>query len=254
MYQIKADTHVHSLSSVHAYSTIEECARHASAKGLTCIAITDHCTEDFSQREKSIEAIHNTTCLPRVMHGVTVLRGVEIDIVDYDGHLAFHDQVSPFDRSQSACDFLLQSREVVIASVHMSFGEDKGTEEQNTAMYTRVLRHPKVHILGHIGRSRRPVDLDRLCPVARETGKMIEINSHSLKLGSEIVDTCRLVAKKCAEHGVYITVSSDAHSEYGIGDFGHALAMLQDIRFPRELIANETEDKLLSLLAAIDRD
>ncbi len=41
-YRIKVDLHVHTVSSGHAYSTVEECARWAAEKGLEAIAVTDH--------------------------------------------------------------------------------------------------------------------------------------------------------------------------------------------------------------------
>lgn len=254
MYTFEVDAHVHSVASVHAYSTIEECARNAAGKGIRCIAITDHCTADFAQRERSIEAIHNTVCLPGTMHGVRVLRGVEIDIVDEAGNLAFYDQPGPFGSALSGLDFLLRSRELVIASVHQSFGADKGTIARNTRMYQKVLEHPHVHILGHIGRTQRPIDLDAICRTAYETGKMIEINNHSLKLGEAIVETCTLVARKCMEHGVYIAVNSDAHSGFGIGEFTQAQALLEKVGFPNELIANATQEKFLSILEAIKQN
>lgn len=36
------DAHCHTISSGHAYSTVTECAKAASEKGLKLIAITDH--------------------------------------------------------------------------------------------------------------------------------------------------------------------------------------------------------------------
>ena len=40
--KIKADLHTHTLSSGHAYSTIDEMAKGAQKRGLNLIAITDH--------------------------------------------------------------------------------------------------------------------------------------------------------------------------------------------------------------------
>ena len=89
MYQIEVDPHTHSVVSLHAYSTVEECARHAAERGLRGIAVTDHCSHTLSQRANSIEAISNQKVLPDEMYGVRVWKGVEIDIVDFDGTLAF---------------------------------------------------------------------------------------------------------------------------------------------------------------------
>ena len=64
MYQIEVDPHTHSLVSLHAYSTVEECARHAAERGLRGIAVTDHCSLIMAQRENSVEAILNQQVLP----------------------------------------------------------------------------------------------------------------------------------------------------------------------------------------------
>ena len=40
--KIVADMHTHTISSGHAYSTVNELAAEASRKGLLAIAITDH--------------------------------------------------------------------------------------------------------------------------------------------------------------------------------------------------------------------
>ena len=38
MYRIETDVHTHTLISLHAYSTAEECARHAAQAGLRGVA------------------------------------------------------------------------------------------------------------------------------------------------------------------------------------------------------------------------
>lgn len=91
MYQIEVDPHTHSVISLHAYSTVEECARHAAERGLRGIAVTDHCSRVMAQQDNSVEAILNQKVLPDRIGGVRVWKGVEIDIVDYEGHLAFED-------------------------------------------------------------------------------------------------------------------------------------------------------------------
>ena len=130
MYQIEVDPHTHSVVSLHAYSTVEECARHAAERGLRGIAVTDHCSHTLSQRANSIEAISNQKVLPDEMYGVRVWKGVEIDIVDFDGTLAFERTPDQFRPELTGAQVLLPSRSVVIASVHTPFDRDTGTVEQ----------------------------------------------------------------------------------------------------------------------------
>ncbi|MCX7658918.1 MAG: PHP domain-containing protein, partial [Oscillospiraceae bacterium] len=40
--RIVVDSHTHTISSGHAYSTIQEIAREAAGRGIEMVAITDH--------------------------------------------------------------------------------------------------------------------------------------------------------------------------------------------------------------------
>lgn len=241
MYHMEIDTHVHSVASVHAYSTIEECALHARSGGLRGFAITDHCSPVMAQREGSVEAIGNQKMLPPIVHGVRVIKGVEIDIVDTKGKLAFADTPSPFDVAVSGAEWLLSSREFVIASIHVPMDRNEGTMEENTEMYCRVLANPYVDVLGHIGRAKRPFDISRVLQAAKQYCKAIEINDASLRFyGSSSLPRCREIALLCKTMGVLVAIGSDAHESFRVGDFEHARRLLQEIEFPEPLIVNRT--------------
>ena len=250
MYQIKVDTHVHSIFTNHAYSTIEENARHAKDCGLEGIAITDHVGPLFTDDLKATTLnIMNRNVLPEKMHGVRILKGIEIDIVDFEGNLAFFNTPHIFRADLSAGKVLLEKCELVIASVHQTGDFHGGTIEEHTKMYTNVIRNPYVDIIGHSGRSGMAYDIEEVIRVAKEEGKIIEINNHSMHVRN-CSDTCREIAKECAKQGVYITVSSDAHCAYSLGNYDKAFALLESIDFPQELIANATEERLYSILKA----
>lgn len=250
MYRIEVDPHTHSVVSLHAYSTVEECARHAAERGLRGIAVTDHCSHQMAQRENSIEAISNQKILPDEMYGVRVWKGVEIDIVDFEGHLAFENTPDPFHPELSGAGGLLPTRSVVIASVHTPFDRTPGTAEQNTEMYCRVLENPYVNILGHTGRSGHPYELRPVLETAKRLHKMIEINNASLgAYGSRSSEPCLAIAKACRDLGVLVTVSSDAHSSFQVGGFESAVRLLESIDFPEELIANRTVESFERALA-----
>lgn len=250
MYHIEVDTHVHSVASVHAYSTIEECALHARNRGLRGFAITDHCSPAMAQRESSVEAIGNQKGLPAVIHGVRVVKGVEIDIVDAVGRLAFEETPSPFDASVSGAEWLLSSREFVIASVHVPMDRREGTPEENTEMYCRVLQNPYVDVLGHIGRAKRPFLIRPVLETARRLGKAIEINDASLQFYSSCsMPGCREIARMCRELEVPVTVGSDAHESFRVGDFQCARQLLREVDFPESLIVNYTLESFEAFLA-----
>ena len=256
MFKVKVDPHTHTLFSGHAFSTIEENALHAAELGLEAIGMTDHFSPMFSKDVPGFGPSLNMKALPKVIHGVRILAGTEIDIVDHEGHLAFYDQEIPFGPAtgRTVCDMMLDSREIVVASVHYFEGCREGTVAQNTQMYINVLQNPKVDIIGHIGRAGLPFEMDEVLAVAKAEDKFIEINDHSFDSGEPIVSICRDIAIRCAEMGVSIVVSSDAHSSFLVGHFDQAMGVLEEIHFPEELVANLTFEKLWSRIYPRHKD
>lgn len=245
MISIKTDTHVHSIYTNHAYSTIEENARYASSIGMEGIAITDHfgpmCVNDILE---AMFQICNRTILPSHISGVRVLRGIEIDIVDHEGNLAYYNVESPIGDGRSIPERVLKTCELAIASVHRWKDFQATTKLEHTKMYINALRNPYIDIIGHSGRSGMEYEIDEVLKVAKEEGKLIEINNHSFDKGD--CSICKKIAERCAELDVNITVSSDAHFSSYIGNYDRAIAMLEEIHFPEHLIANASLEKLLS--------
>ena len=85
---------------------------------------------------------------------------------------------------------------------------------------------------------------------AKERHKLIEINEHSLEAGDRYHGVCRTIAERCAELGVGVAVSSDAHVASRIGQFPTVERMLEEIHFPEELIMNRGREPFLRELAA----
>lgn len=256
MYKVKVDPHTHTFASGHAFSTIGENVAIAEKMGIEAIGMADHFGPifmhgDFPEFGTSL----NMPALPREINGVTVLASTEIDIMDFEGHVGFWDKPMPFyhkgnseDKSFNAP--MLESRDYAIASVHNFPGCHDGTMAQNTEMYCRVLENPKIHIIGHPGRAGLRFDIDEVCKTAALHGKMLEINEHSFDSDSSVTDECRRIAIRCAELGTKVVVSSDAHSAWFVGGFARALAMLEEIGFPQELIANTDLEKFMNTIKA----
>lgn len=255
MYTVKVDPHTHTLFSTHAFSTIGENAALASQKGLEGIGMSDHFGEKFLPADSNGKLIFpgalNMGALPKQIEGVRVLAGGEIDIIDKEGrlfgwnNLLFEGHL----KGKTLLDALLESRDVAIASYHGFIEEGEPlTKGEGTRMYAAVLQTPGVHILGHIGRPQIPFDVEVIAKEAKKTGKMIEINNHSYRFEKEIQERCKNIALACKQEGTYIAVSSDAHSAYQVGDFSLVFAMLKEIDFPQELIANESLEKFMHII------
>jgi len=220
------DTHVHSIASGHAYSTITENIRAAADAGLQLVAITDHApgmpdTALFSH-------FGNLNALPREMFGVTILRGVELNIMDYDGRT-------------DMSDGQIRGLDVRIASLHTPCIKP-GTAAQNTSAIIGAMRNPLIQVMGHIGDPLYPFDLDRVLDTAAETGTIIEINnlsldtSHPARRGGEA--TVRAIAEGCLKRGLPVIMGSDAHVHTNVGMHTFAQALLEELGFPDELVLN----------------
>lgn len=245
--RITVDPHTHSIFSVHAFSTIEENALHAKEAGMEAIGMTDHYGPGFCQLDQ-FSAAMNMDSLPALIHGVRILAGTEIDIIDSKGTLAGMDSCFVMSPERNAGESLLKSREVTIASVHYFDGMHSLTEKESTGLYLNVLENPYVNILGHIGRSGLPFSIDEVVKKAADAGKIIELNEHSMGFSKHIEERCTEIAKACARYGASVCVSSDAHSGFFIGKFQKILSMLEEIKFPQELVANTSLSKFMKVI------
>ena len=253
------DVHTHTVASRHAYSTVGECVAVAKARGLQLLGSTDHysCMTSPTVDVRDYQHYINFEVWPDVWDGVRILHGVEADIVDLKGRLFGWDiplsagiTGRAYRKETTLQEMVLPHAQYVIASVHdTTFCEDASLAE-TTAMYVGALEQQGVAILGHIGRSGVPFDLDEVLVCAREMGKLIEINEHSFEshYGAERHARCRDIAVRCAELGVSISCGTDAHIATDVGDFTHTRAMLDEIGFPPELVACADAERFLSFV------
>lgn len=230
-YNYVLDTHTHTLASGHAYSTIREMAAAAAEKGLKVLGITEHAPKmPGSCREIYFR---NLSVVDREYYGVRLLLGCELNILDFEGHVDLPAEV-------------LKKMDLVIASMHTPCME-KGSRSDYTRAYLRVMENPYVHIIGHPDDSRFPVDYLALVRAAKKTGKVLELNNHSLdprgtRVGAEANDLEML--KLCREYKVPVTVGSDAHVDSMVGNHGHAYRLLEQMDFPEDLVLNHSVEIL----------
>lgn len=255
MLKVGVDCHVHTVFSNHAYCTIRDNVLEAAERGLEGIGIADHFgsffthlppQEQVGELYTSLGHFLNRESLPRRWHGVRLYRSVEIDIADAKGALFGDDFLLPIATAAGdhrLSSVVLEGADYAIASVHHFLDEQPLTEAQGTELYCMALRHPKVFILGHIGRSGIPFHIDTVLNTAKEYGKMIEINDGTFRGNDRHRDICTQIAVRCAELEVMVAVNSDAHCSATVGSFDLALQLLDEIGFPQKLIANESVEK-----------
>jgi DNA polymerase (family X) len=198
---LKGDLHAHSKAS-DGRNTIEEMALAARERGLSYIAITEHSKRlsmahglDTVRLAKQGEEIDR---LNGQLAGITVLKGIEVDILE-DGSLDLPDSA-------------LAKLDIVIAAIHSRFELPRARQ---TARILKALDNPHVHILAHpTGRlleQREPYDVDmqKIIRQAKACGVALEVNAHPNRL--DLSDAYCRMAK---EEGALVSIDSDAHSTF----------------------------------------
>lgn len=229
------DTHTHSIASGHAYSTIQEMIAGAKKKNLQLLGISEHAPA----MPGSCHEIYfsNLTIFPDTFDGLKLLFGAETNILNYQGEV---------DLSQKT----LYRLNYGIASLHTPC-ITAGSKKENTSAYLHVMENPFINIIGHPDDSRYIVDYKELVKQAKETNTLLEVNNTSLSpisFRQNARENYKEMLALCAENQVPIIVDSDAHTSYDVGNFTYAIPLLEEIRFPEELIANTSVGKFLQLI------
>jgi DNA polymerase (family 10) len=202
---LKGDLHTHT-QATDGHNSLREMAEAARRLGFEYLAITDHSRRlTFARGLDPIRLARQIDEIDRLneeLEGITLLKGIEVDILE-DGNLDLPDTV-------------LERLDLVVGAVHSHFDlpRSKQTERILRAMDHRhftLLAHPSGRLLG-----RRPpyeVDMLRVIRKARERGCYLELNAQPERL--DLWDTDCQIAR---EEGVLVSINSDAHS---ILDFDH---------------------------------
>jgi DNA polymerase (family 10) len=226
---LKGDLHAHSKAS-DGHNTIQEMALAAKAHGLGYLAITEHSRRltvahglDPARLSRQIDEID---VLNRDLSGITLLKGIEVDILE-DGSLDLPDAI-------------LARLDVVIAAVHSKFNLSRAKQ---TGRILKAMDNPFVSILAHpTGRlidEREPYDADmpRVIRKAAAARCHLELNAHPERL--DLLDTYCQMAKA---EGVLVCVNSDSHSvhqfdnlRFGIGQARRGWLEKQEVLNTRPL-------------------
>lgn len=229
-----SDLHTHSIVSGHAYSTLLENINYCAEKGIKILGTSEHAPT--MPGAPHYWYFGNMKVVPRVINGVTILRGCEANILDIDGSLDMTDESS-------------RNLDYMIASFHEPVFKPKSKEENTAAILNVMDKYDKVEILGHLGNPNYELDYEAIVKKAKEKNIMIEINNSSLlgssRVGSDV--NCKKVALLCREIGTKVILTSDSHINTCIGVFNKGIELLEEIQMPKELVMNDPE-KLIAHL------
>ncbi|MDR0930567.1 MAG: PHP domain-containing protein [Clostridiales bacterium] len=229
--KILTDLHTHTNTSDHGFSTLLENATQANKKGLQAIALTNHgpAIEDGTHRWH----YGNMIQLPRVIENVTVIRGMEANILNSTGKLDY-DEMDSTDQA---------GIELLIASCHGGVYQPSSTDEF-LELYTNLCKRDDIHILGHLCRYQCTSHLDKIIPLANSKGILIELNALSYKDKRYHENNIRLI-DACLKYNAQVCINTDTHFCYDIGDLNGMDKYLEEINFPQELVMNRDLPTLL---------
>ncbi len=197
---LKGDLHIHSNWS-DGNMSIDEIAVFAEKLDYEYVVVSDHTVglgiangldeKDLQKREKEIDKVQKKH--PKIK----ILSSVEVNI-KANGDLDIK-------------DWMLEKLDIVTASIHTSFFQDKSTM---TKRLIGAINHPNVDIIGHpsgriIGQ-REPYDVDWLevFRAAVKNKTALEINAFPNRL-----DLRDVLCKKAKTYGVKFAISTDSHQK-----------------------------------------
>lgn len=232
--RIVADLHTHTVASGHAYGTIWETARMARDVGLELVAITDHGPAMPGGTHRYY--FGNLPILPAVIEGVSILKGVEANILDAEGRLDVSTRY-------------LAKLDWVAAGLHSDCIEPGSVEENTTAMLATI-NSGLVDVIVHSGNPRFPIDHKAFVAAAVQAGVAIEINNASLimphRRGSD--GNCAMIARLAAESGAAITLGSDAHSPWQLGLLDSAIGLASAAGVTEDQVLNVSQERIRAFL------
>lgn len=196
---IRGDLHMHT-TATDGRASIEEMIYACKELGYEYLAITDHSKRVTVAKGLDADALRaHWKEIDRVaarIPGITVLKGVEMDILE-DGSMDLPDDV-------------LAEADWVVASIH--YGQNQPRDEI-TRRILNAIRNKYVHCIAHptgrlIGR-RKPyeLDLEEVLKAAADYGCFLEVNAQPSRLDLDDVSLLR-----AREYGILISIGTDAHS------------------------------------------
>ncbi len=225
--EIELDVHTHTIASGHAFSTLQEMVQAAAGKGLKLLGITEHAPGIPGTCHPIY--FRNLHVVPRLMYGVELLLGAEINILDTAGNI-------------DADEELMSLLDIRIAGVH-SLCYAPGTKDENTEGVVNVICNPFIHIISHPGDGTAELNFEPMVIAAKEHHTLLEINNSSLKpcrqkkvaRGNNIE-----ILRLCKKYETPVILGSDAHISFDIANYEYLHELLQITEFPEELIMNRS--------------
>lgn len=229
--KLVADLHIHTVSSGHAYSTLEEYVAQAKKMGLQAIGLTDH--GPAMPGGPHYYHFSNMRMIPREMDGIKILRGVEANIINDRGEIDLTEQ-----------EIKWGDLDIVMVAMHPRVGYDNQGEDKNTEVILKAMRNPHVNVLAHPGNPKYPIKIKETVAAAKENGVLIEINNSSdfSRPGSH--ERCVEIAREVKRIGWKVIIGTDSHISTMLGVFDDAVNLIKEAGLTEDDVVNTSWEKI----------
>lgn len=235
----KCDLHIHSISSGHAFNTIDEIIRYSQANKYSLIGISEHGPNmERAPHPGYFEMLYR---LPHRVGDMKVIYGCEANILDVNGNI-------------DISDTLIGKMDYVIAGLHRRTSYGMNDIANNTKAVVSVIRSGKADIISH------PISLsflaepESIVKAAAEEHIILECNKSVLKEAvirkrNDVIHLTTKLLHMAIDAGVAVLLGSDAHhvSEMGVSDEEHMI-MQEIYGISLSIMLNERVSDLNSII------
>ena len=233
------DLHIHSISSGHAFNTIDEIINFSEKHEYSMIGISDHGPD--MERAPHIGYFEMLYRLPHRVGNMNVLYGCESNIIDINGNIDIPDR-------------LISEMDYIIAGLHNRTCYTGNSIDDNTKAIVSVIRSRKADIISHPISLGFLADPEIIVQAALEEQIILECNKSVLKEAvihqkKEVIHLTTELLNNALEAEVPVLLGSDAHhiSEMAISD--EELSIIKDIYgISLSRLLNENVTKLEHIL------
>jgi putative hydrolase len=227
---ISVDFHSHSLFSRCGLHTIVEMLVEAKRKGLKALAITDH-----GPALKSTIASTFWDRLFDPVEGIRLIKGMECNIISDEGDIDFPKNVIKF-------------IDIVLLGIHLNMPSGR-LEDINTEILIKACeKNPFVDIITHPEDIQYPIDFVKLAEFSKKKGIALECNNSKILNNRVPKERMLKYLSVCKEKECLLVVNSDAHALNEIGRDDCVRPLLDEIKFPQELIINQKPETAFAFI------
>lgn len=227
--KIVADTHVHTVFSGHAHSTVMEYLNQAKKLNHDFLVLTDHTGALHSCTDPLAYFLTLPATLPQQVDGIRILKGCEVNIIDENANLDLPEHI-------------LERLDLVIASLHDYFLSPFGIEKTQS-VWEKIAKNQNVDVIGHCAEPNWFFDYEAGVKVFKEYSKVVEINNASVSKSESHAKNWAEIVKLCKKYRVPVVLSSDTHFSLNLGKVKESIKLIEEIGFPEDLVLNASKER-----------